>query len=194
MASQSDGATTGSTARADGSFSGGLFDLSAELDGQLDDESRKMLDLMQSILDNHGTLGDIKGLGADHQEAIYAVAHQLYEQEKYQDAHALFSFLCLYNHLTEKFWYGLGACRHMMKNYKGAIDAYSMAAMLDMENPDYPLFAAECHLALGNLTEAENGAFAAALWAKERGDQTRRLRAEALTSVIAARIDASTEG
>ena len=144
-------------------------------------------DLIQHTLANNGTLKDIRGLTAEHMEAVYSVAYNLYEQGKYEDAHDMFSFLGLYDHLEKKYWVGLGACRQMMKRYDGAIEAYSMASMLDVDNPEMPLHAAECHLALGNLEGAESGAFAARHWANERGgfDEVRD-RAEVLLKHIEA--------
>lgn len=125
--------------------------------------------LIQSALENHGTMKEVRGLTQDHMEAIYTLAYTLYQQERYQEAHDLFTFLCLYDHLETKYWNGLAACRQMRKDYGAAIDAYTMAAMLDVENPELPLRAAECHLALGNLEGAESGAFAALYWIGDKG-------------------------
>ena len=101
-------------------------------------------------------------------EAVYTLAFNMYDQAKYEDAHGLFTFLGLYDHLEKKYWIGLAACRHMLKRYEAAIDAYSMAALFDVDNPEIPLHAAECYLALGNLDGAYSGAFAARHWAERR--------------------------
>ena len=125
------------------------------------------LSLFETALDNFYTLKDIRGLTTEQMEGIYALAYNLYDQSLYEEAHNIFTFLCLYDHLETKYWLALGACRQMLKRYQAAIDAFSMAALLDEENPAVPLHAAECYLALDNLDGAEQGA-EAARWLAEK--------------------------
>lgn len=112
-----------------------------------------------------GALRDLTSFDDETIETAYAVAYQYYESGKYQEASKIFHLLCSLDHYQAKFFIGLGACRHMMKQYQQAIDAFSYVAAVDMTDPRAPFYAAECHLALGNTKEAESGFQAAIQWA-----------------------------
>jgi len=157
--------------------------------------TEEISELIQRTLENHGTMKQIRGLTDTHMATVYALAYNLYQQERYQESHDLFTFLCLYDHLEKKYWIGLAACRQLLKRYAAAIDAFSMAAMLDVENPELPLHAAECHLALGNLEGAESGAFAARHWSEGRTgfDALRDRAALLLERVGKAKAEATTK-
>jgi len=102
------------------------------------------------------SLGTIRGLSPEHMEAIYSVAYNLYKNGRYEDALKVFKFLCLHDHLQGKFWMGLGATQQMLKQFKQAGTTYGYAYMLDSDNPQIPLHAADCFLADGNLPHAES--------------------------------------
>ena len=59
------------------------------------------------------------------------------------------------------FFIGLGAARQELGEYLQAIDAYSYAALVDVNDPRPPFHSAECHLKLEQLTEAESGFYSA---------------------------------
>ena len=112
-------------------------------------------------LKNGATLRDFHGLTDKQMEAFYSVAYNLYQSGKFEDSHQIFKLLCFYDHLELKYWMGLGACRQMTQNYDGAVQAYAQAAMLDIENPQVPLHAADCFLAMGRMEEADSALTAA---------------------------------
>ena len=100
--------------------------------------------IVDQLLSGEKTLGDIRGLTTQEIEAIYTVAYNLFENAKYEDALRVFGFLCLYSHLDKRFWLGAAACHQQLKNFQQAVDAYSMSAMLDVEDPDATF--AGCHV------------------------------------------------
>ncbi|MCX4024667.1 SycD/LcrH family type III secretion system chaperone [Endozoicomonas sp. SM1973] len=134
-----------------------------------------------------GAIRDLRAISDESIEAMYSMAYSLYESGKYQDAHKVFQFLCYLDHYQSKYFIGLGACRQMMKQYQLAIDAFSYASVLDANDPRPPFYGAECHLALGNLKEAESGFTAAIHWANENQEyQSLKQHAEQKLRVVTA--------
>ena len=82
-------------------------------------------------------------------ENMYAVAHNFYRAGDYEKSAKLFHGLCVLDHLDARFWKGLGASRHMKGHLKSALEAYTMAMMLKLEDADVFLHASECLIALG---------------------------------------------
>ncbi|PTX91918.1 CesD/SycD/LcrH family type III secretion system chaperone [Verrucomicrobia bacterium LW23] len=121
----------------------------------------KLSSLLDSFFNNCSTLKDARGLSTENMEAVYSVAYSLYTNGKYEDAHKIFQFLCTFDHLERKFWLGLGGCRQMLKRYPQAVEAYAYAALLDINDPVAASRAADCHIAMGKLDEAESALTAA---------------------------------
>ena len=145
-------------------------------------------DLAQITADfikNGKTLRELKGVSRDELEAVYQVAYQLYSGGDYEKARKLFEFLCFFDHLERKYWLGMGGCRQMLKQYEPAIEAYSLAMLLDSNDPLPPFHAAECHIALGNRDAAISGLTAALEWSTEGSEhQALRERAKALRAIL----------
>jgi type III secretion system low calcium response chaperone LcrH/SycD len=118
-----------------------------------------------------GTFAAVAGLDADDLEAIYHLGYNQYEQEQYAEAERAFQVLCFHDHLSPRFWLSLGAARQQLKDYAGAIMAYSMIPETGSANPLAPLRAAECYIALGLFEEAVSGLEAALDWADNGGDR-----------------------
>ena len=86
--------------------------------------------------------------------ALYAMAHTLYGNGKYQEAKQCFHFLTILNANERKFWMGLAACYQMLKDYSSAIQFYSLAAVQDATDPYVHVHAADCYYALGEKDQA----------------------------------------
>jgi type III secretion system low calcium response chaperone LcrH/SycD len=124
----------------------------------------ELQELVETFFETGATFKDLRGLTDETMEAIYSVAYNLYQNGKFEDALKIFQFLCFYDHYNKKYYMGLGACRQMLKQYAEAIDTFTYASILDSSDPTPPLYAADCHLALGNLEAAESGFYAAHEW------------------------------
>lgn len=114
-------------------------------------------ELMLNFMKNGKTLKDLKGLTTDNMEAIYGVAYSAYNAGNLEQALKVFQFLCYFDHLEHKYWMGLAATRQMLKDFSGAVDAYSYAGILNIHDPRAPFQAANCHIALGNRDAAISG-------------------------------------
>lgn len=111
--------------------------------------------------DEGGTLKMLHDVSDDTIEHIYAVGYNFFHSGKVEQAAKVFQLLSMFDHYQARFFIGLGAARQEMGEYLQAIDAYSYAALLDINDPRPPFHAAECHLELDHLTEAESGFYSA---------------------------------
>lgn len=85
---------------------------------------------------------------------LYAMAFRFYESGKYREAVHFFRVLTSMNTDERKFWIGLGASLQMLRDYENALPAYGIAALLDENDPQVHLYAAECFIALQRIEEA----------------------------------------
>jgi len=120
-------------------------------------------DQMKAFLDKGGVIHDLLDVSEEELESIYSIAYNLYQSNRLDDAEKLFQLLITYNHYNVNYYLGLGGCRQAKGMHKEAADTYSLAVLFDVEDPRLPYYAAECHLALGDLESAESGYYAAGL-------------------------------
>ena len=119
------------------------------------EETRERVEEACAFLGQGGVLADLEGITPDQLESMYAAAHTLYEQSRFDKAAKIFQTLCLLNHQQTKYFIGLGACMQMQKRFEVAIQAYAYAGLFEPQNPALHLNAAECLLALNQLKEAK---------------------------------------
>lgn len=100
------------------------------------------------------TLGTLLGVSRQSQEQLYLLAHRLYGQAKYGEAGHIFGLLVTANHLDRRFALGSAACARMERRHNDAIGYYGMAFLLDMTDPEPPIYMAEHLLALGERAKA----------------------------------------
>src|SRR5690606_39901315 len=101
----------------------------------LTDDQRELSSQIVNILNSGGTLDQVFDLTEEDEEAIYAIAHNYYNNGKYDKAIPLFQFLSIVDHLNIKWWMGLGAATQMAKEYEKAVNAYAMATLLNVDDP-----------------------------------------------------------
>lgn len=137
-----------------------------------------------------GTFRTVAGLDDDDMEEVYHLAYNQYEQGQYAEAERTFNVLCFHDHLNQRYWLGLGASRQQLKDFPGAILAYSMVAETGHANPTAPLRAAECYMALGLFEEAVSGLEAALEWAGNGDREAVISHVELLFKVLEHMLDA----
>ncbi|HCG8251395.1 TPA: SycD/LcrH family type III secretion system chaperone VcrH [Vibrio parahaemolyticus] len=121
------------------------------------DPSQMQAEELLSFLEEGGTLKMLHDVSADTIEHIYAVGYNFFQSGKIEQAAKVFQLLSMLDHYQARFFIGLGAARQELGEYLQAIDAYSYAALVDINDPRPPFHSAECHLKLEQLTEAESG-------------------------------------
>ncbi|EMF9030715.1 TPA: CesD/SycD/LcrH family type III secretion system chaperone [Vibrio parahaemolyticus] len=125
------------------------------------DPSQMQAEELLSFLEEGGTLKMLHNVSADTIEHIYAVGYNFFQSGKIEQAAKVFQLLSMLDHYQARFFIGLGAARQELGEYLQAIDAYSYAALVDINDPRPPFHSAECHLKLEQLTEAESGFYSA---------------------------------
>ncbi len=87
-------------------------------------------------------------------EALYTHAFAQYQTGGIEKAIEAFRVLCAEQPLEARFWFGLAASLQEGRDYKLALHAWAMAALLDPKDP-YPHFhAAECSLSIDDRKDA----------------------------------------
>ncbi|EGQ9351328.1 TPA: CesD/SycD/LcrH family type III secretion system chaperone [Vibrio parahaemolyticus] len=125
------------------------------------DPSQMQAEELLSFLEQGGSLKMLHDVSADTIEHIYAVGYNFFQSGKIEQAAKVFQLLSMLDHYQARFFIGLGAARQELGEYLQAIDAYSYAALVDINDPRPPFHSAECHLKLEQLTEAESGFYSA---------------------------------
>lgn len=85
---------------------------------------------------------------------LYSLAVNLYERCEYEESQTIFQRLVLSRPLEKKFWMGLGSSFQMSENYEEALNAWSMASLIDDEDPAPHLHAAECLFSMTQQDQA----------------------------------------
>ena len=125
------------------------------------------------------TLKEVRGITNDELEAVYSLGFGYYNTGKFEDAQKLFEFLVLFDHLSTKYWFALGAVQQARKDFQRAIASYGYSSFLDLENPKPQFHAAECFLALGDKANAASAIMALEQYCPTGTDLGREYRAKA---------------
>lgn len=96
----------------------------------------------------------LKNYSAEEEEVLYASAYGLYASGQYKAAADLFTQLILNAPFVEKYWKGFASCKQMLTEYKAALQAWSVLALLCEKDPWAHFHAAECLLTMGQKQEA----------------------------------------
>lgn len=111
---------------------------------------KKLADVLNKVMKKGMLAKEALGLNDTVVEGLYAQAYRLYNTGKYVDASYVFRILITLDPTEPKYLLGLGACFHMGKEYQNAIEAYTMCAVIDPQNPVPHYHASDCYLNLGD--------------------------------------------
>jgi type III secretion system low calcium response chaperone LcrH/SycD len=110
-------------------------------------------EMIQTHFPDHSTLQEACGLSNASLNDVYRTAYDLYSAGNGLEAARYFAALVTFSPFQGKFWIGLGASQHLDKQYEKALQAYSVAALLDGRDPAPHYHAAQCYFALGNTQD-----------------------------------------
>lgn len=127
-----------------------------------------ILAMTRAILEEGYVPQDFCGITDEQLEATYYYGYNLFNDGHFKQAESVFHRLCYLNHYQGRFWLGLGGSLQKQKKYAKAIEAYSVAALIDVENPLPALHAAECYNGLKMTQKTREAARAAMHWAGEK--------------------------
>ncbi|MDR1254477.1 MAG: tetratricopeptide repeat protein [Puniceicoccales bacterium] len=100
-------------------------------------------------------LADALSIPKEKLNIMYAIAYDLYDNNKYEKAVNIFNMLCLYDPLNTDYWQGLGATQKLLKKYELAALAYSTLIQLRNTQMAYYLDLAECLLQMERIEDAK---------------------------------------
>jgi type III secretion system low calcium response chaperone LcrH/SycD len=117
-------------------------------------EKLKDPDIIRRQVKEGKTFQEILGYTPESMEKFYKVAHNLYQKQDYQRAADSFVFLTTLNPYVHNYWLGLGMSEQLCNNFQGALLAYAMAILTDIENPITHYHSGNCYLALNDVNNA----------------------------------------
>jgi type III secretion system low calcium response chaperone LcrH/SycD len=97
---------------------------------------------------------DAMGLSSQVLEGIYAQAYRLYNTGKYPEAAHLFRTLIVMDPTQSKYVLGLGACFHMLKEYRNAIYTYTMSSIIEGQSPLPYYHSSDCFIQMKDYPSA----------------------------------------
>lgn len=97
---------------------------------------------------------EILGYTEAAMEQFYTAGRNLFLRQEYKKAADAFIFLTTLNPYVHSYWLGLGMSEQLEGMYQGALLAYMMAILTDMENPIAHYHSATCYIALGDEKSA----------------------------------------
>lgn len=97
---------------------------------------------------------DAMGIDDEMLEGIYGQAYRLYNTGMYDEAGQIFRLLIMVNSMEPKYTMGLAACYHMLKEYKYAVDGYTLCSIIDPDNPIPQYHIADCYINMGDKMSA----------------------------------------
>jgi len=96
----------------------------------------------------------ILAISQETMETFYEAAYQLLLHQRYNEAAHAFLFLVTLNSYDARYWTGLGLSSQFCQEYEGALDAYEMAAICDIDDPTPYYHMAKCLFALHDRESA----------------------------------------
>ena len=121
-------------------------------------EEFKLSQKVIELLNDKTLLKDLLLKGTPPQEILsfsditmakfYRSALSLFDSKKYLESQNAFLFLVSLNGDNYDYWLGYGMSTQLSGDFEGAIDAYEMAAMLEIESPVPYFYLAKCLFAI----------------------------------------------
>lgn len=95
-------------------------------------------------------------LSLEDHESLYALAYQLYNATRFQEARRVFQLLVRVSSADVRYASGLAACLHMLGEFRKALEFYAVASVLDPTDCEVLVQMAVCFLAVGRTAEARD--------------------------------------
>jgi len=120
------------------------------------DEFATIVHALREHLAAGRTLGDWLGFGETELRAAHALANYFYQQDQYDTAAQLYSWLLAMAPHERAYMMGIAAVRQMQRQFVEAVDYYIAALALDAEDPVAAYHVAECLLQMGLRDQARD--------------------------------------
>lgn len=110
--------------------------------------------ILKSTLETGKIPKEALGFSEERVRTIYAQAYRLYNTGKYTDASHLFRLLIALVPTDAKYYLGLAACFHLLKEYQGAVQVYTACAAIDAKSPVAYFHSSDCYIQLHDQMSA----------------------------------------
>lgn len=100
------------------------------------------------------TLKEICGIPENVMQAIYAHAYDFYQRGRIDDARIFFEFLCVQDIYNADYAMGMAAVHHQKKDYRKALQMYTLSGALNPDNIGAEFHAGQCSLFLKDRQRA----------------------------------------
>jgi type III secretion system low calcium response chaperone LcrH/SycD len=127
-------------------------------------------DFLKHELSNGKQIQEILEFSNETMAKFYKAAYHLFEHHKHSDAADAFLFLVTLNPYNHDYWLGLGMATQLIGNFEGAIDAYEMAAVYEIDNPTPYFYLAKCLFAIHDRESSLQALDLALEYANERSE------------------------
>ena len=97
---------------------------------------------------------EVRALPAAQERALHAEAFSQYEKGEYRTAAALFTQLILIDPFSFAYWQGLASAKQLCRDYEAALQAWSLAVLIETKDPSSYFHVAECLMYLEQPQEA----------------------------------------
>lgn len=141
------------------------FEIPREIKEKLKDKNNVLQQLEMGT-----SVQEMLGFSEDAMEKFYTVASSFIENKHYADGANAFLFLVVLNPNHYDYWLGLGLATQHCGEYEGAINAYEMAAICNIENPLPYFYLAKCLFAMHDRMSALQAIDMAIEYAGEQQD------------------------
>lgn len=123
--------------------------MNTELQKQLDETFARIGRLVQE-----GKPIPFDSFSQEDYKTLYTIGFGLYEAGDAKQAKHVFHQLVLAKPLQSEYWFGMGCCLQMLKQYEEALSAWAMCSLIDGHNPLPHFHAGECYMAMEETAEA----------------------------------------
>lgn len=100
-------------------------------------------------------LSDLLGFSPETMALMYKSAHHFFTEHQYEQALQSFLFLATLDPDNFDYWLGLGMSAQMTGDYEAGIDAYEMAAFIEVENPVSYFYLSKCFFSMHDHENAK---------------------------------------
>lgn len=119
-----------------------------------DQEESAVLDVLDMVVSEGGSLGNRLLLEDKQIDALFVLGARRYQAKQYDQAASIFQVLTMADVLEPKHFKHLGACLQAMGDYPKAIKAFMAAVTLDPLDPEIQFHAGQCLYLNGELERA----------------------------------------
>ena len=133
------------------------------------DQNEALLpDIARRLLDREEIPKEALGYTDEMVDSMYAQAYRLYDTGRYKDALKMFRLLVVIDAKEFKYTMGVAACHHMMKEFRSAIQIYTICSLIDGQSPIPYFHMADCSL---NMKDKLSAHIVLGMAVKRAGDK-----------------------